>query len=38
MRYSLLIVSVAVLPMAARCFLRAGDSIEADLARAREQD
>ena len=38
MRYSLLIVSVAVLPVAAWCFLRAGDSIESDLARAREQD
>jgi len=38
MRYALLTVSVAAMPVAAWCYWRAGRSIEADLARATEQD
>lgn len=38
MRYSLLIVSTALLPVATWCYFRAANSIEADLARAGEHD
>lgn len=38
MRYSLLIVSVTALSASAWCYLQAGRRIDADLARAREQD
>jgi len=38
MRYSLLLVSTTLLPLAAWCYYRAGDSIEQDLLRAGEQD
>ena len=38
MRYSLLIVSAGVLPLAAWCYWQAGNSIEADLERATEHD
>jgi len=38
MRYSLLIVSTVLLPVAAWCYFRAGNSIEQDLQRADEQD
>ena len=38
MRYALLTVSVAAMPVAAWCYWRAGRSIEADLARATEHD
>lgn len=38
MRYSLLLVSTALLPLAAWCYYRAGHSIEQDLLRAEEHD
>ena len=38
MRYSLLIVSSVMLPLAAWCYLRAGKYIDQDLQRADEQD
>jgi predicted MFS family arabinose efflux permease len=38
MRYALLIVSSALLPVAAWCYFKAGESIERDLARAYEHD
>ncbi len=38
MRYSLLIVSTALLPVATWCYFRAANSIEDDLARADEHD
>jgi predicted MFS family arabinose efflux permease len=38
MRYSLLLVSAILLPLAAWCFYRAGESIEDDLLRANEHD
>jgi MFS family permease len=38
MRYSLLIVSTALLPVATFCYFRAANSIEGDLARAHEHD
>ena len=38
MRYSLLSVSVVVLPVAAWCFFQAGKSIDSDLLRAGEHD
>lgn len=38
MRYSLLIVSTLLLPVAAWCYFMAGNSIEEDLARAHEHD
>ncbi len=38
MRYSLLIVSTVLLPVAAWCYFRAGNSIEQDLQRADERD
>ena len=38
MRYSLLIVSTVLLPLAAWCYWQAGQSIEEDLARAQEHD
>ena len=38
MRYALLIVSIAALPVAAWCYWQAGRSIELDLQRANEKD
>lgn len=38
MRYSLLIVSSVMMPLAAWCYFQAGKSIEQDLARAHEHD
>jgi hypothetical protein len=38
MRYSLLLVSVVVLPIAAWCYFQAGKSIDGDLLRASEYD
>ena len=38
MRYSLLLVSVVVLPIAAWCYFQAGKSIDSDLQRAGEHD
>jgi len=38
MRYALLIVSAALLPIAAWCYFKAGISIDADLQRASEHD
>ena len=38
MRYSLLLVSIVLLPLAAWCYWQAGRSIEHDLARAHERD
>jgi len=38
MRYSLLLVSTTLLPLAAWCYYQAGNSIEQDLLRAGEQD
>jgi len=38
MRYALLIVSSALLPVAAWCYFKAGESIESDLSRAHEHD
>jgi hypothetical protein len=38
MRYSLLLVSAILLPLAAWCFYQAGESIEDDLLRADEHD
>ena len=38
MRYALLVVSIAVLPVAAWCYWRAGSTLEQDLARASEKD
>ena len=38
MRYSLLIVSTVLLPMAAWCYFRAGKYIDQDLQRADEKD
>jgi len=38
MRYSLLIVSSVMLPLAAWCYFRAGKYIDQDLQRAEERD
>ena len=38
MRYALLIVSSVLLPVAALCYWRAGQTIDADLQRASERD
>jgi hypothetical protein len=38
MRYSLLLVSAVVLPVAAWCYFQAGKSIDSDLKRANEHD
>ena len=38
MRYSLLIVSMVILPIAAWCYFQAGKSIDSDLRRANEHD